>query len=366
MPAAKRLIFLGALSSAVALVTVAVLRYHTPPPAGHPVLKCPAVLNLGEREFGEVAVGRFQVTNRGAGELLLDRFRTSCSCAGVEVEQDGEFRRVESVRLGSREQKELAVRIAVGARPGTHQLVIVGFATNDPARPEAVVEVFIPRVKGGAYPQPTAVMFGEIPVGSEPRQVVRLYDNGVASRRVGRVRSSQPDRFEVRLLEPTGLEAEETHETAGRLMALLEVTPCTEHPGRLDGTVEVELAGEKRPADSIPVLGEVVLPVVCRPSCLVLPRTVSGRQEFTGQVAIASRDGRAVAVAIEESPSGLSAAVRPDPADPACTLLDVTCTPETRDGSKETREVRVRLRVTPQGDAAFGLEIPVTLLGAAP
>jgi hypothetical protein len=59
----------------------------------------PEFVDLGSCAQGELATGRFLVKNVGRGELTVEEFRTSCSCAGVEREVDGKFYRVQSLRL---------------------------------------------------------------------------------------------------------------------------------------------------------------------------------------------------------------------------------------------------------------------------
>lgn len=101
-----------------------------------PVLQHTEFIDLGTHEQRGIAVGRFQVRNAGRGLLLLDRFRSSCSCAGVEREVDGKFLQVQSVRLRGGEQLELLLRVSVTARAGEQQHIACSFESNDPDRPQ--------------------------------------------------------------------------------------------------------------------------------------------------------------------------------------------------------------------------------------
>lgn len=325
---------------------------------GTPVLDYSPTVDLGERERGEVAVGRFTITNHGRGELRIDKFITSCSCAGVEQEADGQFRRLESVLVPPGGQVELVVRVSVGVEPGETQRVQVAFSSNDPAQPTGRIEVIIPYVKGGIYALPSAVLFGEVRVGSVARRVIDLYDNRQVGRRIEKVRSLQPERFEARLLpvEPRG--PGQVHDIGGRLIARLEVIGQTSRPGPLNGRIEVSLAGEERQPDVIPVFGEVVRDVECRPSTLILPRRAGEHLLFSGQVLVRHRDGRAIRVEVENAPPGISVKVRPSPDSEDQCWLEVEWT---RAQPALAGEQMIRLRVRwEEGERVLALPVRLT------
>jgi hypothetical protein len=180
-----------------------------------PVVEYERSIDLGERNWGETAVGRFTVRNRGRADLTVEQLQTSCSCAGVERESDGKFYRLESARIPPGGQLDLVIRVAVGARLGTSQFVYVFFKTNDPTQPVGNLEACVSRVRGGAYPEPAAVVFGTLPLGRPACQVIDLYDGGVPGRRIDTVRSLHPARFTVRLLPIPSEEPAKTHEAGG-------------------------------------------------------------------------------------------------------------------------------------------------------
>jgi hypothetical protein len=329
-----------------------------------PVLDYPPTIDLGDRERGEVAIGRFSITNRGRAKLVLDQFSTSCSCAGVEREIEGQWQRVESLGIPPGEQVDLAIRVGVGVPPGEKQLVQVMFSSNDMAQTTGKIEVIVPRVKGGVYPVPTAVLFGEIRVGTPARRVIDLYDNRHPSRRIEKVRSLQPERFEARLLPLDAQASAENHERGGRLLARLEITAQTSEPGPLRGAIEVSLAGEARRADLIPVFGEVVQDIECTPSTIILPRRNGERFVFSGQARLRHRDGQPIHLEVESAPPGITAKVRPLPDDDLQWLLKVeymradpalagekTIVLRLRSGALDRRlNVRVLLTTDPSSD----------------
>ena len=349
--------FLVLAAAGAGATVVAVVWLRPKPPPAPPALDVPAEVDLGPQEFGTRIVGRFRVSNRGGRNLDLSRFATSCSCAGVEVEQDGQNRQVEELRVPPGGEVELSVRISVAVRPGSQQTVLVRFSSSDPERPDAAVKVVIPRITGGLSAEPAAIVFGETPLGRSATHIVRLYANGSASRQVHAARSLQPDRFTVRLLPPDP--AATPGPDTDRLVATLEVTARTDRPSRLDGAVEIEL---NEATEQIQVFGEVVPPVVARPSAVVLPRMIGGRPGYSAQVGLVSRDGADMRVTVEAVPPGLTATARPDPDNPGQWLVDIAATAEGRAARTATVRVRAELR---SGEPVV-FDIPVTLYPADP
>lgn len=289
-----------------------------------PSLSIPSVLNLGHRERGEIVLARFPVGNHGGRPLVLENFKTSCSCAGVEREENGKFAGIRSVEVPPGETVQLAVRISVAAPYGQPQLVRVFFEANDPTQRANTVEFQIPLVRGGVLCLPTVAMFGVVPTGGETTRTIDLYDAHVKGRTVGAVRSRQPDRFDARFVPLAPGEIAPLQPNVGALIGRLEVTARTDRSGPLDGDVEIAVSGEDRRPDVLPVVGEVVGEFDCRPRQLYLPRSVGTGYSFTGEVFLAAEDGKSIQVTVGRLPPYLSATVRPQPGRADQAVLVVT------------------------------------------
>jgi hypothetical protein len=240
----------------------------------------------------------------------------------VEREVDGESALVKSVQVPAAGAAELADRAAVGAPVGDRQGV-----QADPVG----VGVPIPLVPEGIYAAPRAVVFGSVPVGERVRRVVEIYDAGALGCRVARVRSAQPDRFDVRLLALAAGEGGRAGGPEGKLVARLEVTAKTERPGQLDGDIEVDLTNEPRPPNRmpvtrtvglfglhglspsrrLPVTGEVVSAARCWPSVVVLPRRIGDRTVFRSEALVQGREEAPLQVRLLGAPAGLRVEIRP-------------------------------------------------------
>ena len=357
MKTRSRLLALLLLIPLVAAGATWIVRYSFDRWFARPVLDYPSTIDLGERERGEVAVGRFTISNYGRGKLHIAHFSTSCSCAGVEREVEGRWERVETAVVASGGQLELAVRVGVSGLPGDGQLVEVIFSCNDATQPTAKINVIIPHVKGGVYAFPGTVLFGEIRAGSAARRVINLYENRHPGRRIATVRSMQPDRFEATLVPPDSQESPPAHERGGQWMARVEIIAHTSQPGPLNGAIEITLAEETRQPDWIPVFGKVVQDVECRPSSLILPRYVDGRIVYSEQILLRHRDGQRFDLAVENLPPGISAKVRPLSDGDFPWLLEVECM-----GSLPVvpGEKTIRLRVRSGGGERL-LNVPILL-----
>lgn len=322
-----------------------------------PVLDYPSTIDLGERDRGDVAVGRFVISNHGQGELQISGFATSCSCAGVEREVNGRWQNVDTAVVGPGRQLELAVRVGVSATPGDRQVVRVLFSCNDATQPTGLINVVIPHVRGGVHSFPTAAVFGELRVGSTARRVIDLYDNRRAGRRISTVRSTKPDRFAARLVPTAPDESPPPHEQGGGWLARVEITAHTSQPGPLRGAIEVRLADEARQPDVIPVFGEVVRDVECRPGTLILPRCVNGQLVYTGQILLRHRDGQRFDLEVESLPRGITAKIRLLPDGDFRWSLDIDCA-----GSLPVvpGEKTIRLRVRSRGDEKL-LNVPILM-----
>ena len=327
-----------------------------------PVLECPATVALGEREVGKVAVARFTVANRGGGELLIDQIRTNCACSGLEREQDGQFGRIDALRLGPNEQTEVAIRVLVQGPPGEAVRNRVDFRSNDATRPRAAVDVLVSKIQGGVTILPNSVGFGVLSVGSEGRQVLEVFDAAVEPRVIDRVVSSCPEQVAVRLLPVDGT-SPQTKKAGepGVLIGRVEVMTRARAPGSLDGHVAVHLAGEDHPPTKVRYGGRVAPPVEVVPSLLVLPRATEAGPVYSGQCLCRSTDDKPLTLTAESTPEGLSVHVEAVEGIPSQWIVRIEWDPaQDEDVNRQApRKVRLRARV---GNQDVPLEISVTCL----
>jgi hypothetical protein len=344
---------------AVGLTTFSLVRANSMQP---PALHYPSTLDLGPHKFGATAIARVVLANDGRGELVVGPFKTSCSCAGVEVERDGKFQRIEQLRIPPHSRFEVVVRIAVGAKPGTSQQVAIVFASNDPKQPEGSFEVHISQVLGGVYTIPSDAIVGDIVQGSTEVRDVFIYANGAKDRRIEAVRVSHIDRFSVELVSPqAGVHEPQVHETAGNMIAVARVRPKPGYVGPIDGYFELIATGETRAPNRVDVIGQVIGPYVCTPDVLSLPRFVGGKAEYTAEFHMARRDGKPITVTADGLPKEIATKIEPAPNDPARVRVVVSCEP-----GDSTRNIRLRFQARAGEDEPEGVEVPLLVTGRSP
>jgi hypothetical protein len=352
-----RRIAIGALVVAAAAGVTVWWQAQSPLISRHPAAVFPRTVDLGAQKFGDIVTGTIRVSNQGGSPLELSQFRTSCSCAGVEVLDGDRWRGIETARIAPTDGIELRVRISVEAWPGMGQMVYVMFATNDPERRSALVEVTIPYVTSDAFVDPAAVIFGVLRTGETARRTVTVYDCGAAGRQVARVACRHPDLFEVRLLPPDPTLPKIDHPYAGQPVGQIELTLRTDQPGAIVSELEIEMADAQTFPCRIPISGEVIGPVEVYPPTLFLPKVVSGRVTNSATVQLTSRSGEPITPSIEHVPDGLAAEIVESGGDSA--VLRVTARDQAADASAAVRRSTIRVRVQAPA-AATTVEVPVS------
>lgn len=196
---ARRLVLTVAGGSALLAGGWLLLTGHAVPPSVGPVAEFPAHIDLGERQPGEAVTAILPLTNTGDRSLVIDQISTSCSCAGLEVEQNGRPARLTELTLPPGERVGLTFRLAVGVSPGEAQRVAIGFRTNDPRHPAAQVIATVLRVVGRPSAVPAELAFGSVPLGRTAVETFGIRANAVLGLRVVRVASSRPERLTATL-----------------------------------------------------------------------------------------------------------------------------------------------------------------------
>jgi hypothetical protein len=327
---------------------------------GDPVLEMPLRIELGPKEYGQIAEVPFVVANRGGTDLVLDQFRLTCACNGLERKVDGKYLRCEAFRLGPDEKAELRLRFGVRSPIGGQARSAVYCRTNDPARAEAALVIVIPKVTGGIVAAPNTVDFGTVATGSKPRTIVEVRDTALEPRSIKRVVSSNPKVFTARLLEAPIAPRKRDSDTEGALVGRIEVAVHGDDPGSLDGEVKIFLNGDERTPDSLPVSGRVAALVEALPSSLVLPRHSSGGPLYFGNCVCKCTTGQALRLELERGPPEVSVSVSQVKKCPSLQMVRIEWKRPVRDRSTAPEKTKITFRAW-VGDRQTTLEIPVYL-----
>lgn len=315
-------------------------------PAVGPVAEFPAHIDLGDRRPNEAVAATLPFANAGDRPLEVDQISTSCSCAGLEVEQDGRPARVERLTLPPGVRIDLTFRLAVGVPPGQGQQVSIRFRTNDPRAPAGQVIATVPRVIGRPSASPAELAFGAVGLGRPAEERFTIRANAVAGLRVVRVTSSRPDRFTATAVSGADADA----------VAQVRVDLATAGPGEFAGEAVVELtAADGTPhAVRVPVSGRVRRPVECAPAHLLLP---DGRSQTVAYLLGATDESFTAAVV--GTPAGLTASLEAEL--PLAGRFQIRLVVGRAGGSdRPSGAGRVQVAVTPGSGPPFSLEVPVS------
>jgi hypothetical protein len=302
-----------------------------------PRLEFPSYLDAGEQESGRAFLCALSLANRGTAPLELSDIRTDCTCSGLGRVKNGEFLRLQNLVLRPGESADLAIRAVVKGINGSAARHLVQFRSNDPCRPQAEIEMVVPRIQAGFILSPGSVIFGSIPPTPGGRALVDVYDDRAQARKIERVTSSRPDLFNARLVSEL-CNTPASKEPGRVLVGRIEVTSSVHKPGAFSGDVLIHRTGGPDGPDRLPVFGNVVLDAMVRPSTLVLPRHSGSGPLFYATCLCSSTKGQTLDLATERVPDDFDVRIQPVPGNPREQLVRI----EWRGANQKPRTSGVR------------------------
>ena len=312
---------------------------------GTAILECPAVIDLGEQERGQVVVARVPLTNTGAVDLEITGIRTSCACTGLEIEENGKFSRVTELKIRPGETRQLTARWAVNGAAGERISTSIYFTTNAPDQQEVHLQLLVPRLKGGVEVFPAAVTYGRVVVGRTLREVVAVIDLSPTPRVPTRITTSGGRvTATIRPTDPAPWQGP----GGGTLVGHVEVVADTSSPGEISENVTVWFGGGQ-PMNPVSFLvsGRVVNPVEISPGAILLPRKSDAGPLYTATCLARSADNVPFQIRVESCPPGWQATIR-DSHTAASKAIEITYHKE-RTGTPSPDASAIRLVATLDG-----------------
>jgi hypothetical protein len=136
----------------------------------------------------------------------------------------------------------------------------------------------------------------------------------------------------------------------------IEVTFNAQEIGPIEGNVQVQVSGRRRPT-SIPVFGEVVSDFQVTPSSLLLPKMSGRGLLYHAECLCRSRKNAPLTVSLAEADDGVKVEMLPDQSEPDCRTLRVTLDEKSVKSRMEfPKKIKLMARA---GDAEEPLEIRV-------
>lgn len=328
-----------------------------------PCLVCTDQLDLGSHERGDYARGSVVIRNDGRADLTIFDIRSSCSCAGLEIDETNGPVPVTTLTIPPASERTVFIHVAVNGPTGGSVTNSTTFQTNDPRRASHTIAVRVSEVKAGIACDPTVWVIGNTLPGAPLTQLVAVTDDSPTPRQVSRVEvSPSAGPVRARLLGPDEMRAARLSPTA-RMIAAVELVAQRPEPSAIEAVVRVFPTEEGRAPAEIPVRGRVTGAATVVPESLSIPRYSQGQLVYEGTCLCRSIDGRVITVTPARVPDGLSVRVT-DSTHPGTRVVRVTADPARL--PKQTGPIRfvIELSATIE-DASCRLELPVVFHSAA-
>lgn len=311
-----------------------------------PMVQYNAIADLGDREFGEVAVAKLSFANVGDQKLKVNDITSSagCTCSGLEREINGQFYRVHDFFVPPGAVEHFNLRLAVREPPGASIRHMVSFRTNDPRKSHGDIEVLVPSVRGVSF-VPTSIIFGEVGRGGSRQQVVSLTNVGTDGVKIDKVITSHPELLRAEVHAPDR-SIKPIHQP-GQSICNLDVTLNAQSPGLLDGAITIYLIrGDRSYHVSIPISARVVKPITAYPNKIVLPRTTAEGQSYIMTCMLKSIDNKPFEIDLSKLPQGIRAHVAGERPYSGVQLLTIDGRDLAEKLASETVVQRLRLPAT--------------------
>ena len=238
-----------------------------------PMLFCPRVIDFGPQEIGAEATKTFAIENRGGSNLIVRKCQSSCGCSQLEQHVDGKCQRIDGLTLQPGECRQVSVRMAVQGLPGGTMTGQIAIYSNDPSEPVAAINLIVPRLLGGVRTLPTSVVFGTLRRHRPEARAMGVYAGLNTERTIEQVTSASATDFEARFV-PNGNEFL-ADELLGPRLGTVYVTATAARVGTLVSEIRIQLKGETRRPDSIPVVARVESEVEVTPSRVALDESAA-------------------------------------------------------------------------------------------
>lgn len=271
-----------------------------------PRLQVPPIVDIGEHEYGTMAVASFEIGNAGKSTLEVKSDSRSCSCSGLEqVVGPGRLIRVERLEVAPGDKTQVVVRFAVTSPPGAVHNIPILLVTNDPRSPERTVVLRVSRVHGGLIFVPSELALGTVDIGTTIQKEVDVYEPAVAQRAI-RAPVASNDAYDV-TFHPVTVSGDSTaNPREPRLIGKLRVTFKTDKPRSLNGQISLPLEEPVLAPISLRILGTVAAPFEASPSALALPLRSSRGDIWAATLDVRSRAGSPFSLTVLECPKGYS------------------------------------------------------------
>jgi hypothetical protein len=324
-----------------------------------PVLEYDTLVDLGEQEYGQIARGYVNFTNRGQAIIVIDQIRSNCSCSGLERLEEGQWVKCDQIDIPPGGSEQLSVRVSVRGQTGGPVQNTITFRTNDTAKPDGEVEVRISKVMGLSA-SPTSVVIGDLRPGSKRTQIVEVRELGATSTTtIERVSSTIPDVMARVLPDSTGLRSSTDMGPRGKLIGRVEIVAIGKDEKDVAGSIQIDVKRGNVPTRiSVAVSLSVVKQYSAHPSVISLPRWSEQGAEYSATCLFRSHNREPVELVVASTPPGLSVNIDNRSKNAATRLISIRLDPASINSKVDAESRIIKLKAI-DSVGEFPLEIRV-------
>lgn len=225
--------------------------------SGEPFAIYPEIIDIGEQCSGSVAVAKATIYNNGTASLNISNVSSSCGCLSIDYNNNGIYEKITKKSIPPKGTLEMRFRVSVAGKPGFEQVIFAGFLTNENKMPFKKIQLTIPKITGGIWPEPLHLIFDEIATGKIIQKTIFVYNNNIKGRKIYAVKSSNSEILGVEIKELDKDKAYKNHEFAGELIGIISVKINANRPQRICEFIEVFLNDLPDKPEKIEVFGHV-------------------------------------------------------------------------------------------------------------
>ncbi|QVL29919.1 hypothetical protein KIH39_13675 [Telmatocola sphagniphila] len=249
-------------------------------------LEFPVLVELGELPVSSRAVAEFSIANRADEDISIFRFKTACSCMGVEFQKGDIWEPVNSVKIPAKSVFKFRLRFSVVGNFGQPMQTSIQFETNEPTQKSAEVIVKVSKVIAGMTSVPPVIVLSDLRNGVSSKHRFEIRDGYPIPRKVGRVEYAGMPNVECKYSPIDNPKVDKNQH--GTLVGYLDCKITPESSGHQLGLISIFIEGEEATPSIIPINFSISEDVRILPQKFYFPKMTDEGLLFKGTLLVSS------------------------------------------------------------------------------
>jgi hypothetical protein len=180
----------------------------------------------------------------------------------------------------------------------------IEFETNGTKAGRHQITLYVQKVRAGVFSTPSAVLFGNVPIGKKAVQTVYILDAALEPRDIEQVVTGDPDSISVRLRE-YDRERDAKIPVGANVIGVVDVELNTTNPKKVSSFFSVHLRRGYTKAEKIQVIGNVQSQLMTIPAAIILPTLNRAKANSTAECRCELRTEEPFRLTVKQCPPGL-------------------------------------------------------------